>query len=111
MEKIEFFKDYRDFVTFRPDRYDKATLFENEQVLVGLNCLEPGQSMEKHAHQEQCRFYVALKGGGNIVVGETQEEVQAGTVVWVPAGQLHRIINTRLERLVLLVGITPSKAD
>lgn len=36
MENAEYFKDYRDYVAFQSDRYDKATLFENEQILVGL---------------------------------------------------------------------------
>lgn len=114
----EFFKDYRDFVAFRPDRYGKATLFKNEQILVGLNCLEPGQSMEKHAHEEQSRFYVALEGRGNLSVADpcldnfaSRQAIVPGWVAWVPARHAHRIENTGEARMVLLVGITPAKAD
>ena len=111
MGNAEFFKNYRNFVSFRADRYGKATLFENEQVLVGLNCLEPGQAMEKHAHEVQCRFYVVLEGQGQVWVGEQQQETSHGTVIWIPAGHAHRILNTGSERVVLLVGIMPAKTD
>jgi quercetin dioxygenase-like cupin family protein len=64
MQDEVYFKDYRANTVFRPERYGKATLFENEHALVGLNCLECGQSMEKHAHEVQTRFYVVLEGRG-----------------------------------------------
>jgi len=62
MDIGENFKEYRSFVNFQAERYGKSTLFENEHLLVGLNCLETGQEMEKHAHEVQCRFYAALEG-------------------------------------------------
>ena len=111
MENIDYFKDYRKFVSFQADRYGKATLFENEHILVGLNCLEPGQSMEKHAHEVQSRFYVVLEGQGRVWIGDQQQETSNGTVIWIPAGHAHRVLNTGETRMVLLVGITPAKAD
>ena len=111
MDNAEFFKDYRAFASFQQERYGKSTLFENEHILVGLNCLESGQEMEKHAHEVQCRFYVVLEGNGQVWVGDEQQETQTGTVIWVPAGHPHRIVNTGIERMVMLVGITPPQAD
>ena len=111
METDEFFKDYRAFVSFQDNRYGKSTLFENEHILVGLNCLEPGQEMEKHSHEVQCRFYLVLEGSGNVWVGDELKKTEKGTVIWVPSGHTHRIKNTSTERLVLLVGIAPSQAD
>jgi quercetin dioxygenase-like cupin family protein len=72
MENNEFCKDYRSFVSFQAERYGKSTLFENEHILVGLNCLEPGQGMEKHAHEVQCRFYIVLEGNGQVWIGDLQ---------------------------------------
>jgi hypothetical protein len=54
---------YKSWFSFQAERYGKSTLFENEHVLVGFNCLESGQKMEKHAHEVQCRFYVVLEKG------------------------------------------------
>jgi quercetin dioxygenase-like cupin family protein len=111
MSTDEFFKDYRAYGSFRQEHYGKATLFENEHILVGLNCLEPGQEMEKHAHQVQCRFYIVLEGSGRVWVGDEQNETGKGAVIWVPADHSHRIVNTGIERMVMLVGIAPSQAD
>jgi quercetin dioxygenase-like cupin family protein len=111
MQNSEFFKNYKSFVSFRPDRYGKSTLFENEHILVGVNCLEPGQEMGKHAHEVQCRFYVVLEGDGLVWVGDEMQATEIGTVISVPAGHPHRILNIGTERMVLLVGITPPHAD
>ena len=111
MENNEFFKDYREFVSFQAERYGKSTLFQNEHILVGLNCLEPGQAMEKHAHEIQCRFYIVLEGQGQVWIDHEQNEVENGVVIWVPAGHPHRILNAGTERMVMLVGIVPARAD
>ena len=111
MDNTELFKDYKDFVSFRSDRYGKSTLFENEHILIGLNCLEPGQTMEKHAHESQYRFYLVLEGHGQVRIGNEQMETKKGTVIWVPAGRPHHILNSGAERMVMLVGITPSHVD
>jgi quercetin dioxygenase-like cupin family protein len=111
MENTPFFKEYNSFLSFRPNRYGKATLFENEHILVGLNCLMPGQSMEKHAHEVQIRFYLVLEGHGVTWVGDEKKETGAGMVIWVPAGYTHSIENTGAEQMILLVGIAPTNAN
>ena len=111
MDNTEFFKNYSAYIAFRAERYGKSTLFENEHILVGLNCLEPGQAMDKHVHEVQCRFYLVLEGRGQVWVGDAQTEAAPGLVIWVPAGNAHRIENTGNEPLIMLVGIAPTEAD
>jgi len=106
MENPEFFKDYSSFAPFSEGRFGKANLFEAEHILAGLNYLEPGQELEKHARQVQSCFYIVLEGKGQVQVGDSQKETEKGTVIWVPPGYTHRIVNTGAERLVLLMGIT-----
>lgn len=111
MEKEVFFKDYKSFICLQPNTYFKTTLFENEHLLIGLNCLEPGQITEKHAHEVQLRFYLVLEGTGHVMVGGTETEAGPGTVIWIPAGHNHKVVNTGPQNMILLVGMAPSHAD
>ena len=111
MQNDDLFKDYHRFSDFRENPYYKTTLFENENLLVGLNCLMPGQDMQRHAHDVQTRFYVTLQGSGEAWVGDQHTAVEPGTVIWVPAENLHKVLNTGTENMVLLVGIAPAHAD
>jgi mannose-6-phosphate isomerase-like protein (cupin superfamily) len=111
MEGQEFFKNYRDSLIFPDEKYGKSTLFFSEQILVGLNCFLPGQKLDKHAHENQSRFYLVLEGGGTVRVGEVEKTVAPGDVVWVPPRHAHRVANTGAGNLVMLAGISPSKCD
>ncbi len=44
------FTDYREHVGSRPDKVFKSTLFEGERLMLGLNCLDPGQEQRIHTH-------------------------------------------------------------
>ena len=101
------FKDYRDHVGARADKHFKSTLFQGERLMVGLNCLEPGQAQAAHAHDVADKFYVVVEGRGLFSVGDEAREVGAGTVVWAPAGAPHGVENRGDTRLTLLVGIAP----
>jgi mannose-6-phosphate isomerase-like protein (cupin superfamily) len=111
MINTEYLKDYSEFVSTGEEKYCKSTLFENEAVLVGLNCFMDGQEMYKHAHAEQNRFYVILEGKGTFSLDDMEWPIQKGQVAFVPAGHSHRIRQTGDERLVVLVGIAPAHAD
>jgi quercetin dioxygenase-like cupin family protein len=111
MEESDYFKNFNPYVNFQDERYGKSTLFENEHMLVGLNCLKPGQRMEKHAHEIQNRFYIVLEGNGIVGVGGEQKESGKGMVIWIPSGHTHWIQNSGTESMVLLVGISDSKTD
>ncbi len=101
------FKDYRDHVGARADKHFKSTLFQGERLMVGLNCLEPGQTQAAHAHGEADKFYYVVEGRGLFTVGEEAREVEPGTIVWAPAGVSHGVENRSDSRLTLLVGIAP----
>jgi quercetin dioxygenase-like cupin family protein len=111
MEEEVFFKDYKSSVSFQSNEYFKTTLFENEHVLLGLNCLEPGQVTEKHAHEVQLRFYLVLEGTGLVSVGDSETRAAPGTVIWIPAGHTHKVVNTGSQNMILLVGMAPTNAD
>ncbi|MGQ0602999.1 MAG: cupin domain-containing protein [Anaerolineales bacterium] len=103
------FTDYRQHVGAQPDKFYKATLFESRRLMLGLNCLESGQTQHSHEHADQDKFYFVIEGQGEFVVGDERRDVGAGGVVWVPAGVPHGVTNTGNTRLVVLMGIAPWK--
>jgi mannose-6-phosphate isomerase-like protein (cupin superfamily) len=101
------FVGYREHVGSLPDKQFKATLFESGRLMLGLNCLEPGQSQRAHEHADQDKFYFVLEGSGDFIVGDESRTAGEGMVVWAPAGVSHGVTNRGEKRLVLLVGIAP----
>lgn len=92
----------------RAEKFYKTTLFHSETLLLGLNCLEPGQVQSPHDHAGQDKFYYVVEGDGRFQLGEASFSATAGDVVWAPAGMVHGVRNESDARLTLLVGIAPA---
>jgi mannose-6-phosphate isomerase-like protein (cupin superfamily) len=101
--------DYRQHVGANPAKQFKSTLFRSDHLLLGLNCLEPGQAQNAHVHAGQDKFYFVVEGTGDFVVGDERRSAGEGMVVWAPAGVSHGVTNDGARRLVLLVGIAPGE--
>ena len=104
---MSHFLSWRDYEGANLEKFHKATLWQGDHVMIGLNCLEPGQTQATHAHNGADKFYFVLNGTGSFTVGEEEKTVAAGTVVVAPAGVSHGVTNTGGERLSLLVAIAP----
>ena len=52
------------FAVFDSKKLGKATLFESDRLLVGLNSLLPGQEHALHAHEGMDKVYYVLSGTG-----------------------------------------------
>lgn len=102
------FLNWREFEGSNAEKFYKTTLWQGEHVMVGLNCLEPGQVQPVHAHAGADKFYLVLAGRGSFTVGQEQQTAETGTVVVAPAGVSHGVTNDGRERLSLLVAIAPS---
>jgi mannose-6-phosphate isomerase-like protein (cupin superfamily) len=102
------FTDYHAAIGSSPDKFFKSTLFQSPRLLLGLNCLEPGQAQHLHTHADQDKFYFVLEGEGEFVVGDETGQAGPGLAVWAPAGVAHGVTNAGARRLVLLVGIAPA---
>ena len=102
------FLNWHEFEGSNPEKFYKTTLWQGEHVMVGLNCLEPGQVQKVHAHAGADKFYFVLSGRGTFVVGDEEQTAETGIVVVAPAGVSHGVTNTGTERLSLLVAIAPS---
>ncbi len=106
---MDNFSDYRDHVGSSAAKFYKATLFESPRLLLGLNCLEPGQTQAAHEHGGQDKFYFVVEGLGEFTVGDETRAAGPGVTVWAAAGVPHGVTNPGPARLVLLVGIAPWK--
>src|SRR5688572_30827544 len=89
------------------DKFYKTTLWQDEHVMVGLNCLDPGQVQRVQEHAGADKFYFVLAARGDFIVGEEHQTAETGTVVAAPAGVSHGVKNTGGDRLSLLVAISP----
>jgi quercetin dioxygenase-like cupin family protein len=105
---MDLVKSLGDYVGERPEKFYKTTLFSSQSLLIGLNCLEPGQVQKPHDHSDQDKFYYVVEGSGLFWLGEQQKRAGAGQIIWAPAGLVHGVENTGETRLTLLVGIAPS---
>ena len=101
-------KRVSDFTGAAAEKFYKTTLFRAEALMVGLNCLEPGQVQRPHVHDDQDKFYYVVEGEGHFWLAEEQVAAAAGEIVWAPAGLPHGVENRGDGRLTLLVGIAPA---
>jgi mannose-6-phosphate isomerase-like protein (cupin superfamily) len=102
------FSTYLDHIGSSPAKPFKSTMFRGDRMMLGLNCLHPGQEQAVHVHDDQDKFYFVVEGTGSFVVGEERSSAGPGVAVWAPAGVSHGVVNTGSARLVLLVGIAPA---
>ena len=99
---------YKDHVGLNPKKFYKTTLFREDNLMLGLNCLEPGQTQKVHLHDDQDKFYYVIEGEGLFTVGEDVVTANGGHIVWAKAGVPHGVENLSNDRLTILVGISPA---
>ena len=93
---------------FQPEKMGKATLFQSERMLVGLNAFEPGQEHALHAHAGMDKVYHVLSGHGLFLLEDRELPMQEGEMLIAPEGVPHGVRNTGGERLVVLAILAPA---
>jgi quercetin dioxygenase-like cupin family protein len=106
--------DTHDLLQHLPDRarfsgtqMTKLDCFRSDRLLVGLNCFEPGQGQQVHAHAGADKFYLVVTGKARFILGESVREAGPGDLILAPQNVPHGV-ETVLERTVLLVAIAPA---
>ena len=97
----------QEHAAFHPERMGKATLFESERILVGLNCFEQGQEHHLHAHADMDKIYQVIAGTGLFLLEDRELPMESGVMMVAPAGVPHGIRNTGHGRLVVLAILAP----
>jgi mannose-6-phosphate isomerase-like protein (cupin superfamily) len=68
---------------------------------------EPCSEQERHAHADLEQVYVIIAGRGLMHVGDEEEEVEPGALVFVPKGAPHSIRNVGNQKLVYVSATSP----
>jgi quercetin dioxygenase-like cupin family protein len=105
---MSHFIDIHDRTGRSEPKHFKDTLQRSERLMLGVNCLEPGQTQPVHAHDGQDKFYFVVEGEGSFTVGGEVRSAGRGMVVWAPAGVEHGVENSGAERLVIFMGMAPA---
>lgn len=95
-------------VVFAESGYAKIDVASSKRLLLGLNTFRPGQSQSVHAHEDQDKFYLVVRGRGVFNLDDQRHPVEEGACVWAPAGVPHGVENESDQPLVVLVGIAPA---
>lgn len=95
------------FAAYKADKMGKATLFESDRILVGLNCFEPGQEHALHAHEGMDKVYQVLEGTGSFLLEGRELAMEPGVMLIAPSGVPHGIRNDGAVRLVVCAILAP----
>ena len=106
--EMELIKQVERYTGASVEKFYKRTLFRSDTMLLGLNCLEPGQVQKPHEHANRDKFYYVVEGSGRFWLSDQHIEATVGGVVWAPAGVVHGVANESDSRLTLFVGIAPA---
>ena len=99
-----------EYAVFNPAKMGKATLFESERILVGLNSFEPGQEHALHAHEGMDKVYQVLEGRGLFLLEGRELAMEPGVMLVAPEGVPHGIRNDGAQRLIVLAILAPGPA-
>ena len=69
--------------------------------------IKPGSGQRPHKHFPE-QVYVIIKGKGRMRVGDEEEEVREGDLVYIPSNVTHGIKNLLDEKLTYLSASTPA---
>jgi mannose-6-phosphate isomerase-like protein (cupin superfamily) len=85
---------------------------ESELTEVALNEWRSGLEGPPHSHAEKDQVFYIVSGEGKILLGDTEHDVKPGSLLYVPAGLIHRSTTTSKEPLGYIlynVFLTTSK--
>jgi len=97
----------QEHAAFNREKMGKATIFQTERILVGLNCFEQGQEHDLHAHAGMDKVYHVIAGAGLFLLEDRELPMESGVMMVAPAGVPHGIRNTGHGRLVVLAILAP----
>lgn len=101
------FSHYSQHIGANPERWFKSTIFLSPNMLVGMDCLEPGQAQPPHQHAGRDKLYFVIEGEGEFTIGAEVRQLGPGGLAWAPADTPHAVTNIGAVRLVMLIAMAP----
>ncbi len=85
----------------------RRVLFTGVNSQLVVMSLEPGEEIGLETHTAADQILYAVKGEGTAIVAGDESEFEKGSVVCVPAGLEHNVVNTGDEPLKLFTIYSP----
>ena len=79
----------------------------SKNLWIGTSTVEPGNKTNAHSHDINEEVFYCISGSGVMIVDEEEQEYTAGTVVYVPPGAVHQVVNTGTVPLKSLCSVSP----
>ncbi len=73
----------------------------------GLQILEPGTHIRRHAHERQHEILFCYRGEGYAEIGETHHALAEESMILIGRGVQHKVVNTGSGQMRLLWIISP----
>jgi len=87
----------------------RKVLYTGKHSQLVLMCLQPGEEIGMEVHPDNDQFFRFEKGQGKCIIDENEYKLSDGSVIVVPAGAEHNIINTsEAEELKLYTIYSPA---
>ena len=74
-----------------------------------VSSYQPKGYCAAHVHETAENIYYVLKGKGIVELDSVRHLVSAGSVIFIPPGVKHAIINTGFEDLIFIVAASPPR--
>ncbi len=92
------------------ERYTIYDLHVNE-LTVSMTELKPMQETRGHSHMGASEVYFFVDGRGKMQIGMQEYSVKKGSVILVPRGEFHKVINLDKEKLSFVTVFEGSRAS
>lgn len=83
----------------------RKVLYTGKYSQLVLMTLNPGEEIGLEVHQENDQFFRFEKGKGKVIIDKNEYKVSDGSVIIVPAGSKHNVINTSKKESLKLYTI------
>jgi mannose-6-phosphate isomerase-like protein (cupin superfamily) len=78
-----------------------------DNFAAGLQVLEPGRHVRRHAHERSHEILFCYRGTGYAEIGDARYDMEAETMILVGRGVQHKVANTGTSEMRLLWIISP----